>query len=482
MREDPWHQANRKWNHQPTCGDDVSTEEQIRPTASAEIILPDAALEAALAAAAKGSAARPVEDIDTGYESVVVDGENPLTGFAEAVRDLSFEWAKPLASTPLTLVRNRDSEMEALEARRQTAISALKDAIAKADGEERDDLEQALERLESAKNPGEIQAALTVAQSTLSREAAGSGSKAAGGGMDDINARHREMYANDPVYRAAVDRFVESSETRLDASQARERQLDRLAQQLGIETPGADGAVEDARRALERAKHGSPEERGKAELDLHKALEERNIQRERIAREKGEHGAAGQFGDGARDNRSDIQKTMEDLRKWQEEFIKAQRRQMEQQGRSEAEIRERLRAQQQWFDQRNAAIERSGDVQSARREVDRRRGETESLQQRNQEADATRSSTEPPTPGQNASATNGTGGAGQSVAARENTITVASDTNAAGVRNQRPAPALAGQETVATYSPTEANPAENHAPGETPIVIASNTPSSPRTR
>lgn len=451
----------------------MSTEEQNRPTAPAEIILPDAARQAALAAAAKGNAARPVEDIDTGYQPVVVDGENPSTGFAEAARALidggSFGWAKPPA---LTLVSNRDDvEMEALEARRQTAISALRNAIAKAEGEERNDLEQALERLESAKNPGEIQAALTVAQSTLSREGAGGGSKAAGADMADINSRHKELYASDSEYRAAVDKFVEKSETRLSASEQRERQLDRLAQQLGIETPGADGKVEDARRALERAKKGSPDDRAKAELDLHKALEERNVQRERIAREKGEHGAAGQFGDGARDNRTDIQKTMDALREWQGEFIKAQRRQMEQQGRSEAEINEHLRRQQQWFEQRNAATERRGDVQAARREVDELQKETEKLQRGNA-----------PAPGQNTSATNGTGGAGQTAAARENTITVAADTNAAGVRNQRPAPALAGQETIATYSPTEANTAENHAPGETPIVIASNAPSSPRTR
>jgi hypothetical protein len=183
VREDPWHQANRKWNHQPTCGDDVSTEEQNHSPAA----LTDAALKAALAAAA-GIPARPVEDISSGYEPVVAEGASPLAGFAEAARNLiddrSFEWAQPPAST-LTLVSNRDDEeMKALEERRQTAISALRNAIAKAEGEERDDLEQALERLESAKNPGEIQAALTVAQSTLSREAAGGGSKSAGG--DDM--------------------------------------------------------------------------------------------------------------------------------------------------------------------------------------------------------------------------------------------------------------------------------------------------------
>jgi hypothetical protein len=457
----------------------VSTEEQNRPTVPGEIILPNAVRKDALAAAA-GIPARPAEDILTGYETVVAAGVTSPLGLAEAALDLSFEWAKP---PTLTLVSNRDDvEMEALEARRQTAISALRNAIAKAEGEERDDLEQALERLESAKNPGEIQAALTVAQSTLSREAAGGGSKAAGGDMADINSRHKELYASDSEYRAVVDKFVEKSETRLSASELRERQLDRLAQQLGIETPGADGKVEDARRALERAKKGSPHDRAKAELDLHKALEERNRERESLAREKGEHGAAGQFGDGARDNRTDMDKTIKELKEVQEQYLKALRRQMEQQGRSEEEIRERLRTQQQWFEQRNAAMERSGDVHAARREVDRRRGETESLQQEPRMADATRTPGTAPTPGQNASPANGNGGAGQSAAARENTITVAADTNAAGDRSQRPAPALAGQETVATYSPTEANPAENHAPGETPIVIASNAPSSPRTR
>lgn len=448
----------------------MSTEEQNRPTATAGIPLQGEALKAALAAAA-GIPARPVEDIPTGYEPVVAEGASPLAGFAEAALNLgSFEWAQPPAST-LTLVSNRDdAEMEALEARRQTAISALRNAIAKAEGEERDDLEQALERLESAKNPGEIQAALTVAQSTLSREAAGGGSKAAGGDMADINSRHREMYANDPEYRAAVDRFVEKSEMRLSQSESREQQLDRLAQQLGIETPGADGAVEDARRALERAKNGTPQERAEAERRYHEALEARNQERERLAREKGDHGAAGQFGSGARQNRSDMDKTMEDLRTWQQKFIEANDRRMQREGRSEEERERERRRQQQEFDQRNAAMERGGDVQAARAEVNSRRDRTVALQQGNQEAEATRSSTEPPAPGQNASPANGTGGAGQSAAAPRpaGAETVADESN----RTARTA--LPG--TLSVSNPTEASLAENKAPGTTPPVLPSTTP------
>lgn len=215
----------------------MSTEEQNHSPAA----LKDAALKAALAAAA-GIPAQPAEDILTGYKTVVAEGVNPPLGLAEAALDLinndrSFDWLQPPASNPLTLVSNRDdAEMKALEARRQTAISALKDAIANAEGEVRDDLERALERLESAKNPGEIQAALTVAQSTLSREAAGGGSKSAGGEMAEINARHKELYASDPVYRAKVDEITTQATKLMDDSEKRRVDSDAIAKKYGITT------------------------------------------------------------------------------------------------------------------------------------------------------------------------------------------------------------------------------------------------------
>ena len=241
----------------------MSTEEQNRPTATAGIPLQGKALEAALAAAA-GIPARPVEDIPTDYEPVVAAGVTSPPGFAEAARNLiddrSFEWAKPPA---LTLVRDRDDvEMEALEARRQTAISALRNAIAKAEGEERDDLEQALERLESAKNPSEIQAALTVAQSTLSREAAGGGSKAAGG--------------NDPQER--LDRAWEKIGELNKKSDTNFQKLDRyLTDEEKAERKKRDEEVEKRKAELERLKNSgaSAEEILRAQQALHAAEKRR---------------------------------------------------------------------------------------------------------------------------------------------------------------------------------------------------------------
>lgn len=106
------------------------------------------------------------------------------TGLEEALRAWRMDEGEVLATNALTLVSNRgdrDVEMEALEVRRQSAISALKDAIPKAEGVERDDLEKALDQLESAKTPNDINAAISNATTTLSREGAGGGSKSADG-------------------------------------------------------------------------------------------------------------------------------------------------------------------------------------------------------------------------------------------------------------------------------------------------------------
>ncbi len=378
--------------------------------------------------------------------------------------------ADPGAAIPLraklTLVSDQNTaEMARLEAARQNAIDDLERAIAQADDESKLELKAALQDLKDAKTPGDISAALTSATSKLSAEGAGGGGKSAGGGgMAEINERHREMYANDPEYRRVVDEVVVNSEARLGQSDSRERRLDELAKRLGIETPGADGAVEDARRALEAAKNGNPQERAEAERRYHEALEARNLERERIARERGDNGAAQQFGSGARQNRSDMDKTMDDLRRWQRAFIEANDRAMAREGKSEEERERARRRQQQEFEQRNEALLHGGNVQAAREELDRLRARTEKLQQEPHIADAARAPADAPAPGQNAGTINGQAGATQATTPprTSNEATAANNPNLDGADD------LAGFSPVS--NPTQASLAENQSPGSTPLA------------
>ncbi|MFO0109704.1 MAG: hypothetical protein ACK52W_04115 [Alphaproteobacteria bacterium] len=422
--------------------------------------------------------------------------EPDLTGMAEPAvafdfRGNDFAWARqsgdvsqetpaqddfgadPGAAIPLraklTLVSDQNTaEMARLEAARQNAIDDLERAIAQADDESKPELKAALQDLKDAKTPGDISAALTSATSKLSAEGVGGGSKSAGGGMAEINERHREMYANDPEYRRVVDEVVANSEARLGQSDSRERRLEQLAQRLGIDTPGADGAVEDARRALEAAKNGNPQERAEAERRYHEALEARNQERERIARERGDNGAAQQFGGGARQNRSDMDKTMDDLRRWQRAFIEANDRAMARDGETPEERERARRRQQQEFDQRNDVMLHGGNVQEAREELDRRRARTEALQQETRIADAARAPADAPAPGQNASATNGQAGANQ-------TTTPLRTGNVATAANSPDLVADALPDISPVSNPTETSLAENKVPGSTPTTLAANT-------
>ena len=123
------------------------------------------------------------------YDAAPEPDSSPSTdsaspGLAEAARRFLEDYPNSPEAPPRkpTLVSDRDAaELAQLEVARQNAINDLEQAIAQADDESKPELKAALQNLKDAKTPGDISAALTSATSKLSAEAAGSGSKAAGG-------------------------------------------------------------------------------------------------------------------------------------------------------------------------------------------------------------------------------------------------------------------------------------------------------------
>ena len=181
-----------------------------------------------------------------GYQPVVVDGENPSTGFAEAAHNLIddgfFKWAQPTTSTTLTLVSNRgNEEMEALEAERLEKIADIDSALNHADDDSRPKLEALRKQLEAVKggNADSIRSAIANATSTLSREGAGGG-KAAGG--------------NDPQER--LDRAWEKIGELNKKIDTNFQKLDRyLTDEEKAERKKRDEEVEKRKAELERLKN-----------------------------------------------------------------------------------------------------------------------------------------------------------------------------------------------------------------------------------
>jgi hypothetical protein len=254
----------------------------------AEILLPDDALNAALAAAAQNPA-RPVEDIPTGYKPVVAEGTGASPGsFEEAAKkwdaDPDFAWALPANSNNkpqvAELFSNRDdADLETLEAQQRVAIGEIEQAISQTDDDDnRSKLRQVLRELNEAKTPAAISAALTSANATLNREGVGGGKAAGGDGGEaaqswrrigllnqaitkDLEELHSRGLIGDEEFerlrreRARLDRMDVNDPERLRGEQAYNRSISAAADRAGeaARDNGDSGGKAAADRMRERA-------------------------------------------------------------------------------------------------------------------------------------------------------------------------------------------------------------------------------------
>ncbi len=232
--------------------------------------------------------------------------EPDLAGMAEPAvafdfKGNDFAWARGAANSnekpqALALVSDEDEKVPRAVREAEAAALVVEMGLSLADPA----VAKAVDAILKSRTRKELSENIAEARDALQSIAAEKSQSASGGGVDgkgdDINAMHKEFYANDPEYRAKVDKVARDREEAQSNFNPKQQKMDALAGELGITTQHDEARADIEKEIAKRKKAGAPpHELETLEMERARVLLLQNREREAVARAGGHGAAADQF-------------------------------------------------------------------------------------------------------------------------------------------------------------------------------------------